>query len=476
MNYHTDNLLPPLIDPSAFRLGINLCWADENKYHLVLNRYSEWMGMLQKVGINFLRIWCPPWVTQDDQAPNRKTIVAWQTWQRNYFKAILDIAKSYNMDVLICLYSHVELVDRNWQQEVLNKQFTWHGNPYNAKNGGPCIKSWEFFTNNEAMAHQIEHLEECYKQFGTHDALVGWELFNEADQVDGFSEKAFTNWCVSLAHILRKIRKNIPITVSLADGFKGKKLWNSPEIDLVQCHCHGWPYHDPISNILFYQLYWRKNKKAFFCGEFSWDSQHPPSSEQRALLPHIIAASKAMGCTLAALPWWWEELLQDSILLKKLDSLTNAMSLMRYPCPANHFTIEKYSTRVSKKKYKYTNKLYRLLERWRYITQPDKVFRAIHMLYCHITYRNNQKISSPIYASSDGKSILAYINTNLIDHKRTQVLSITPPLKEHIYNVYLYNIDNCSLKKITISKNDKYNHPIKLNEGVVLINLFPKTD
>jgi hypothetical protein len=106
---------------------------------------------LGKAGGNFIRIWMCSWNCALEWAKESRG----ENRNGNYYgvgiysldnawklDTILDLAERKGVSVMLCLGTYGEFNDGGFFNEG-----QWRANPYNATNGGPCLKPDDFWTN-----------------------------------------------------------------------------------------------------------------------------------------------------------------------------------------------------------------------------------------------------------------------------------------------------------------------------------------
>jgi hypothetical protein len=431
-------------------LGINLAWAQGDSLNEVLHSYSGYFQKMRQASLNLARVWCPPWAAPVSRPQNGLDLEATQAWKRDYFSQLLDLASVYSVRLLIVLLAHVEFLDRDWRRDVLAREHTWQGNPYNHHNGGPCRTPWEFFCSELAIQSTAGHFMALAQQLGSHPALQGWEVCNEPDRVEGFREVDLASWCLQMTSALRNgSNGNVMLTVSLADATNGSQLWRLPGIDLLQIHCHGFPMSDPSDSIGMLGIHWASVSKTWFCGEFGWDSQRSPTPAERARIPQVIGASLAQGCAIGAMPWWWEELLNDDDLVQKLAHLSQALSCMCLPqgAQARLLDIPLRARAPARKRVPSVGWFLRRLPR---LLQRGKLSRALRAGRLLIFHLHQTPRSAGIWASSDGRDLIAYLDSSCISSDEASRVPIELPAPKSRYRAITYEFESHVLKEVTL--------------------------
>ena len=427
-------------------IGINLCWLSNQDS--VKKTYEQSFKQLQNSGINVIRVWCPPW-TIPHYLSTYKNVENYYDYISGYLSEIVNLAESHRIKVVVCLYAHVSLVYRDWYREVENKQDSWFGHPLCFKNGGPCNEPSEFFTNYDAIALQKNFVSQIVRTLRSSRALLAWEIFNEADNIDNFDEHQFYLWVEAMIAVIKSQDHKTPITISFADPFIGKKFWEHPYIDIVQVHLHGWPTSDPATNIALLKERYGYLNKPFFCGEFSWDSQSIPSKNQLVQIPEVVCASLAMGCLWSSMPWWWDTVLNASDVTYRLARIN--LFLKDEWNPKKLQTVQVESTLVSPPQDLRIDYILYLKRR---ITERIGLlgnFRAVKrgafitwFLYLKRQLLNDFKVG---FASSSDRNILVYLNARKDSGQSRYWLKLQPNTD---YIVHCLDIATCTKHVSTI--------------------------
>lgn len=360
-------------------------------------------------GVSVVRIWCPPWSGDSERPQPWHDLDAYLAWQVQYFEQVLQLALENDLQIILCLHTHTEFLEKHWHEEIEERRHSWAGNPYNKKNKGPCRTPRDFFTNQRARSIVSAHLMGLAGRLKENPALLGWDLFNEPDRVDSYSDRYFLQWFQTGLKALRAAGSKHPCTVSFANGYHGRKFWKQVKEVIIQIHCHGWPQTNPLDSIWIYRKFWLNSGLPFFCGEFGWDSQLPPTDIQRRQIPSVIAASVALGCTLPAMPWWWDELMADEELMQALSQLSAGLQQMEPiidGCIISH-----YLTKTTSKQVSVLERSVHLIRKfapyWRFILRPDKLRKAVSTLV-H-SFRMTRLDAPLVFGMKSGNRALLFV-------------------------------------------------------------------
>ncbi len=148
---------------------------------------------------------------------------------RNMDRAI-EAAARHGIYLMLCFDTHQDF------REV------WEHNPYSEKQGGPCSKALDFFTNEDARALYKKRLRYITARWTAYPHVLAWEFMNELEGWPGTQENraAVTDWNVEMGRFLRELDPyKRPISNSLWTTEGWPELWNLPEMDFVQSHFYA---------------------------------------------------------------------------------------------------------------------------------------------------------------------------------------------------------------------------------------------
>jgi hypothetical protein len=291
-----------------FGVGENMCWGGARGTF----DYDDWLPELAKQGGNFIRIWMSSWNCALEWS--RENRGDWRNgtyygvgvyslgnaWKLD---TILDIAKQHGVQVMLCLGTYGEFNDGGYFNEG-----QWRANPYNATNGGPCLKSEDFWTNAAARKLYRQRLRYLTARYGHRLNLHSWEFWNEA--------KAPAGWVAEMARYMKGTgefsgRGADPYRHLLTTTYGDSAVWRLAEIDFTQDHDYGVgdkPDFAPVAQHLASKN--REYGKPHWLGEFGIDWRSPDTkydtAGEAANLHNTMWASVMSGDAGAALIWWWD--------------------------------------------------------------------------------------------------------------------------------------------------------------------------
>lgn len=282
-------------------IGENIGWAGGNPYV----DYGKWVGKLADQGGNFIRVWNCHWGLGLEWLNNGYSGL--KRYRQNnsfYLDWLFDYCAERGVGVMLCLQHHGQVssqVNPNWSES-----------PYNAVNGGPCQQTWQFFTDPTAKNLVKNRLRYCLARWGYARSLMAWELFNEVNWTDNFTQhqNEIADWHLEMAAFLKA---NDPyqhvVTTSYAAEEYDPAVWNAPDIDLTQTH-----YYVDVPNLERVLAGGARNYldsfgKPTLNGEFGLG---PGGGALSTLDPDGIHLHNALwgalfgGASGTAMSWWWD--------------------------------------------------------------------------------------------------------------------------------------------------------------------------
>ncbi|MCB0639715.1 MAG: DUF5060 domain-containing protein, partial [Lewinella sp.] len=304
-------------------IGENIAWPNGNP---ILN-YQQWLGGLRANGGNFFRLWQCHWGLGLEWRNNGyQGLLQYQQQKAFYTDWLFDYCAENGIYVMYCLQHHGQVateVNPNW----------WES-PYNATNGGPCVNTWDFFTNEEARRLTRNRFRYIVARWGYSRAIMAWELFNEVDWTDQFEQRqeAVADWHLEMAAYLKTIDPyQHLVTTSFARYQYGSLVWNSPDIDFTQTHHY---FDSPnLERILVdhSQVYLDDYGKPTLNGEFGLLTA---DTGLDALDPNGIHLHNCMwgtffgGAMGPSMTWWWDSYVDPQDLYYHFAALADRIAGM----------------------------------------------------------------------------------------------------------------------------------------------------
>ena len=211
-----------------FAVGENLGWYDGRGTYA----YDAWLAALAHQGANYARLWMPSWamgVEWSDTGLGDYTARLDRAWQLDH---VLRRAERRGIHVMLSLQNHGAFSAR------VNPE--WAGNPYNAANGGPLAAPGAIFTDPEAKAWFKRRLRYVVARWGFSTAILAWELWNEADLVDGYRSGPSRDWHREMADWLRALDPHGHlVSTSFSTGLLDTLVWLGSGLDFTQLHFYS---------------------------------------------------------------------------------------------------------------------------------------------------------------------------------------------------------------------------------------------
>ncbi len=278
-------------------VGLNVCWSGNN-----LGAYEKWFKAMSQNGANFARIWLVRWNMGLEWMPGDGSGMYFglgkyaldNAWR---IDELIRIAERNGIYLMLCLGYHGELADR---QLYFGEQ-AWDKNPYNRKNGGPCDKPSDFWTNPEARRFYKQRLRYIVARYAHSPNVLAFEFWNEVH--------APANWVREMAQFVRSIDiYGHLLTTTYGDD----AVWQLPEMDFSQTHWYGdGSQRDCVTTIVnIHRFHLQRYRKPFLLGEFGIDwrtSDFTYDPKGNALHWHNgMWASLMSGGMGTACVWWWD--------------------------------------------------------------------------------------------------------------------------------------------------------------------------
>jgi hypothetical protein len=301
-------------DGSTFYpIGLNIGWWQTD----ALEDYARWMDQLHENGGNLIRVWMASWSFgiewnfQDlgDYGPRQ-----YQAW---LLDQVFQMAQERDIYIDLVLLNHGAFsVDINPE---------WDGNPYNAKNGGPCQSPACFVTDPVAKQYFERRLRYIAARWGYSTHLFAWEWWNEAN-LTHIPDAKLAAWIQEMTPVLRQYDPyRHLVTISFA-GVYAPGVVNLTEIDFAQHHEYS--TLDPMEN--FPDIYdWEKTiypGKPLMFGEFGYSAGIEDLSSFDRWGIHLhngLWASTFSGFATTAMYWWWDSYIEPFNLWWQFGGLAN---------------------------------------------------------------------------------------------------------------------------------------------------------
>lgn len=300
-------------------IGENMGWAKGNAYL----DYRRWVGRLADNRGNFIRVWMPSWGLGLEWQKGRNGYEGLMRYKQQnawYLDWLIGLCAGKGVYLMLSLDHHGQVstkVDPNWSE-----------NPYNAANGGPCLNTRDFFTNDSARHLIRNRFRYIVARYGYSRAIMSWELFNEVDWTDDFQrcKGDVSAWHAEMAAWLSHTDVNHHlVTTSFGRAENDPDCWKIPALDFTQTHYYS---ETPALDSLLVggcDSYRRAYHKPTLNGEFGLNGN---GSRLAAIDPAGIYVHNCLWATLLgggmgpALPWYWDDYVEPQGLYTHFSALS----------------------------------------------------------------------------------------------------------------------------------------------------------
>jgi len=222
---------------TVLNIGQNIGWNDGR-----IHGWKWYLTKLHKAGANWVRLWMCRYGT------DAGTLLE---WKKGSYGEYFEGAGKLSMQIAQRIDKYVEIAEQNEIAIQLalqhHGQFSttanpdWNDNPYRTQAGGWINNPALFFTDAEAIRLTKNKYRYIVARWGHSPAIFAWELFNEVQFTNGWrkNQQDVVNWHETMAKYIHSIDPyEHPVTTS-SHGSGFEKLWELPDINLVQEHFYG---------------------------------------------------------------------------------------------------------------------------------------------------------------------------------------------------------------------------------------------
>lgn len=213
-------------------VGENVCWAGGQT---PIARYTSWFQGLGAAGGNWVRLWLAynekglEWMPAPTPKGGTGTYFGLGRYaQDNSWRLdeVVRLARENNLRLMFCLGTYGEFTEGGYFNEG-----SWVSNPYNAKNGGPCEKPADFWTNPQARKLYQQRLRYLIARWGYSTNLFAWEFWNEVPP-----NPAQEAWVAEMAAYLKQYDPNRHL---VSTTYGSPAVWKCPDVDFTMTHMYG---------------------------------------------------------------------------------------------------------------------------------------------------------------------------------------------------------------------------------------------
>ncbi len=325
-------------DSQYIPLGNNIAWQSGNAYV----SYNNWVTKLSNNGGNFFRLWQCAWGLGIEWRNSGYEGLRKYKQDNSYYQDwLFDFCAEKGVYVMLCLQHHGQVssqVNPNWSES-----------PYNVANGGMCTNTWDFFTNAAARAATKNRLRYVVARWGYSRAIMCWELFNEVNWTDDFTnhQNEVAAWHQEMATFIKSIDPyQHLVSTSYAYDYYDPVVWMMPEIDLTQTH-----YYAGVSNIERVlgngvKTYLEDFGKPTINGEFGLTTSGSGLSSTDPNGIHLhngIWGSIFSGGMGSAALWWWDNYIEPRNLYPVYQTISQLVPNIPFRqaqfAPANSYVL-----------------------------------------------------------------------------------------------------------------------------------------
>ncbi|KPK42410.1 MAG: hypothetical protein AMJ78_02640 [Omnitrophica WOR_2 bacterium SM23_29] len=279
-----------------YPLGQNVCWAN-------LSGFKRYFSEMNKVGENWSRVWMSNWeVALEWTGKDYQGLGVYSLRKADKLDKILELAKTNGLYIQLVLNHHGQLSTK------VNPQ--WSENPYNVKNGGPCKKPFDFFTDSTAKKYFKNRLRYIIARWGYSPNILAWELWNEITFIDDLDIEKDAAWHKEMVQFIKDIdpARHLVTTSyagTLYDYSLNNKVWEIPKIDFTQFHMYSPDIVEALNGA--YKLMSGFNKP-YFVAEAGRgtadgvDEEDPEGTNIHAAMWSQFVVPSAGN----SMPWWWD--------------------------------------------------------------------------------------------------------------------------------------------------------------------------
>jgi hypothetical protein len=229
---------------------------------------------------------------------------------------VLDVARGLGLYYMMCMDTHQDFREGGWER-----------NPFNARNGGPCQKAGDWFTNETARALYKKRLRYTVARWGYSPNVLCWEFGNEFEGWADSPDDIKLPWHREMSDHLRSIDPfGHLITTSFWSHTGPPRFWELPNIGIVQTHLYTNDDGNvalPVREMSLQQ--WRSFAKPHIFGEFGIRS-HTTTEEKDPKgwgIHNALWAGLFSFCAGGPMPWWHENYIDPLNLYFHFTALAN---------------------------------------------------------------------------------------------------------------------------------------------------------
>ncbi|MFQ5952419.1 MAG: cellulase family glycosylhydrolase [Candidatus Omnitrophota bacterium] len=296
-----------------FGIGHNVAWVHNNRLAI----FDRYFSKLEENGCNMVRVWMCDWSFPIEW----KKIGEYDRRASSKLDELIELAGKKNIYIMLCFDTYGSLMGEGgqWGED------RWGVNPYNAKNGGPCEKPRDFFTDPEAKEAYKNRLRYIISRWSYSPNIMAFEMWNEFNSP--------REWVKEMALYMKSINPHAQlVTTSLGypygEIFDESKIWSLDEVDLVTVHIHSNAVKEEMVPSLVRRAEELTDRYGKPCviSELGIDNArddlyYDPEGKGTALHNSIwcTALSRYFG---TAMNWWWDKYIRPKELYYHYEALS----------------------------------------------------------------------------------------------------------------------------------------------------------
>lgn len=274
-----------------YPIGQNLGWA-------AVKEYREYFKKMSENQENWSRIWLVSWNVglEWKQMGFFHGLGKYNLENARNLDTILDLAEKYGIYLQLVFDFHGAF------STSVNSE--WQNNPYNSRNGGPCSRPEDFFTDPAARNSYKRRIRYIIARWGYSTQVLAWELFNEVNFTDSFNTDRDHQWHKEMSEYIKELDPcRHLITTSYYNEFN-EKTYSLDSIDFTQMHNYISPI---IPSMKAMAVRMKQFRKPYFFAEFgSHSADGIDDKDKQGVFMHAgIWAQFMTDSSGDAMPWWW---------------------------------------------------------------------------------------------------------------------------------------------------------------------------
>ncbi|QDU71544.1 DUF5060 domain-containing protein [Mucisphaera calidilacus] len=312
-----------------FPIGMNVGWSGPRGQR----DFEMYFGGIAEAEGNFARIWISPTFNRmglerherhEDAVPGANGLGWIDLKAAARVDAVLDLAERLDMKVMAAIESFSAM-------RASGEPRHWHESPYNAAQGGPLRRTHEVLSDPSARAYFRQRLRYIVARYGHHVSLMNWELWNEANGIDGYFKGPSADWHQEMARVIKDLDVyDHPVATSFWINHGDPEVDRLEVLDFVQTHIYGAkdfpPYFVPIA-----QRKIREYGRPHLFGEYGVNVSASGSTGVDLEGVHLHNghwAALFSGSAGGPMVWWWDSYVQPNDLYHRMTPLARFVSGM----------------------------------------------------------------------------------------------------------------------------------------------------